>query len=115
MHPPILSRYIFNILYNVMTRLINWETFNTNDDEYLKLASCWHEADNLRSLQPLHHVSLQGKAQPSKSIMQRLSNGVVHHQSSTKGCRSRRRINIRLAYWPLLARQVRATTKIDEE
>ena len=37
MHPPILSRYIFNILYNVMTRLINWETFNTNDDEYLKL------------------------------------------------------------------------------
>ena len=37
MHPPILSRYMFNILYNVMTRLINFERHKTNDDEYLKL------------------------------------------------------------------------------
>ena len=31
MHPPILSRYMFNILYNVMIRLIKYERFNTND------------------------------------------------------------------------------------
>jgi hypothetical protein len=37
MHPPILSRYMFNILYNVMIRLINCERFNTNDNEYLTL------------------------------------------------------------------------------
>ena len=36
MHPPILSRYVFNILYNVMIRPINYERFNTNGDKYLK-------------------------------------------------------------------------------
>ena len=37
MCPPILSKYMFNILYNVMIRVINCETFDTNDDEYLKI------------------------------------------------------------------------------
>ena len=37
MHPPILSRYIFNILYNVMIRVIYCEKFNTNENKYLKL------------------------------------------------------------------------------
>ena len=37
MHPPIPSRYMFNILYNVMIRLINYERFSTNDTGYLKL------------------------------------------------------------------------------
>ena len=37
MHPPILSRYMFNILYNVMIRLINYERFSTNNEKYLKL------------------------------------------------------------------------------
>ena len=36
MHPPILSRYMFDILYNIMVRLINYESFNTNDNIYLK-------------------------------------------------------------------------------
>jgi hypothetical protein len=30
---------MFNILYNVMIKLINYERFSTNDDEYLKLAN----------------------------------------------------------------------------
>jgi hypothetical protein len=37
MYLPILSRYMFNILYNVMIRLINYKRFSTDDDEYLKL------------------------------------------------------------------------------
>ena len=37
MHLPILSRYMFNILYNVMIKLMNYERFNINNDEYLKL------------------------------------------------------------------------------
>ena len=37
MHPAILSRHMFNILSNVMIRPINYERFNTNDDEYVKL------------------------------------------------------------------------------
>ena len=37
MHLPILWRYIINILYNVMIRLINYKRFSTNDNEYLKL------------------------------------------------------------------------------
>ena len=37
MHTSILSKYMFNILYNVMIRLINYERFSTNDDEYLNL------------------------------------------------------------------------------
>ena len=35
----------------------------------------------------------------------------AHHQSSTKGCCSKNTINRMLAYWTLLARQVRTTTK----
>ena len=50
MHLPILSRYMFNILYNVMIRIINYERFNTNDDEYLKLIDgmrgATHEVSN---------------------------------------------------------------------
>ena len=37
MHPPILSRYMFNNVYNVMIRLINRGKFSTNDNEYLNL------------------------------------------------------------------------------
>ena len=37
MHPPILSRYMFNVLYNVMIRLTHYKIFNTTDEEYLKL------------------------------------------------------------------------------
>lgn len=37
MHPLILLRYIFNILYNVIIGPIVYDIFSTNDDEYLKL------------------------------------------------------------------------------
>ena len=71
---------MFNILYNVIIRLINCERFNINDDDYVKLV------DGVRgSLQPLHLVFLQGKAQSSKSTTVRLPNVIPHHQSSGKG------------------------------
>ena len=38
MHPPI-SRYTFNILYNVMIRLINYERFSTNDVKLIIILS----------------------------------------------------------------------------
>jgi hypothetical protein len=41
-----------------MIRLINYEKFSTNDDEYLKLDDEMR-GGNLRSLQPLHLVFLQ--------------------------------------------------------
>ena len=31
--PPILSRSMYNILYNIMTRLKRFKRFNTNDDK----------------------------------------------------------------------------------
>ena len=37
MHPPLLSRYMFTMLYNAMKRVIICEGFNTNDDKYLIL------------------------------------------------------------------------------
>jgi hypothetical protein len=37
MHPSLLSKYMFNILFVVMIELINYERFSTNDDENLKL------------------------------------------------------------------------------
>ena len=60
MHPPILSGYIFNILYDVMIRLINYERFSTNDDGYLKLV------DGLRraTLEVSNHSTLSS---PKKS------------------------------------------------
>ena len=57
MHPP-LSRYMFNILYNVMIRLIYYERFRINDDEYLKLVGGMRRG-NIRSLQRLHLVFLK--------------------------------------------------------
>ena len=66
MHPPILSRYMFNILYNVMIRLINCERFNTNDDEYLKLVVGIERTTVKVSNHSTARVFLQGKAQSSK-------------------------------------------------
>ena len=43
-----------------------YERFNTNDDKYQ--TNCWHEADNLRRLQPLHYVLLQSKIQSSELV-----------------------------------------------
>ena len=65
----------------------------------------------LQSLQLLHLVFLQGKAQSSKSTTTRLPNDAVYHRSSRNGCCSKNTINIRLAYWTLLARQIRTTQK----
>jgi hypothetical protein len=70
MHPP-LSIYMFNILYNVMIRLINYERFRTNDDEYLKIDDGMRRG-NIRSLQPLHLVFLQKNPMTLPSILRRL-------------------------------------------
>ena len=94
-------------------KLIYYERSSTNNNKYLKLANGM--TGKLRSLQVVHRVFLQGKAQSSKSTMLRLPNVVVHHCSSRKSCCSKRAIYTRLAYWTLLARQVRATTKMVEE
>ena len=74
---------MFNILYNVIIRLINCERFNINDDDYLKIVDGMK--GKFQSLQPLYLVFLQGKAQSSKSTMVRLPNVIPHHQSSRKG------------------------------
>jgi hypothetical protein len=65
MHPPILSRYMFNTLYNVMIKIINYEMFITKDNEYLKLADglrggATFEVSNLSTLS-----SSKAKCNPS--------------------------------------------------
>ena len=62
-------------------------------------------------LPPRQSAVLQGKAQCSMFTMVRLSNVVVYHWSSRKGYCSKITINTRLAYWTLLSRKVRVTTK----
>jgi hypothetical protein len=102
MHLPVLSRYTFNILYNVLIRQKIMR--NSNVDKYRKVI-VWHEAGNLRRLQPLHHVFIQSKMQSSERTIVHLQKVVV----------TKKTINKILAYWILLARQVRATTKNDEQ
>jgi len=65
MHPAILSRYMLNILYNVMIRLINYERYTTNDDEYPKLTDSMRGAtlkvsnhSTLSSSKKSHNISL---------------------------------------------------------
>ena len=91
-----------------MTRLINCENFSANDDKNQNLV------DDMRgpTFEVFNH-SNQSNVQSYKSTRVRLPNVVAHQRSSRIGCCRKRAINARFAYWTLLARHVRATTKRD--
>ena len=101
MHLPELSRYTFNILYNVLIRQKIMR--NSNVDKYRKLIVGMRRVTSTSPTTP-------PRLHPKQNAILR-----AHHRSSTKGCCNKKKINKMLAYWILLARQVRATTENDEQ
>ena len=62
---------MFNILYNVMIRLINYERFSTNDNEYLKLVDGMRRA----TFKVSNHSTLSSSKAEQDCIIYQSHNG----------------------------------------